>query len=121
VTYTVGRSVAAAASTVREKILERASMMLECAAVDLELREGGVVGLKGTDVAVDFAAVSGFSHWAVGGPIIGNDSYMFDGPPFDPKRALLKGVPFSNLGAYVFGAQAAIVEIDETTGKVEVL
>jgi len=122
VTYTVGRSVAAATATVRDKILERASMMLECAPVDLELREGGMVGLKGVpDVAVNFAAVSGFSHWAVGGPIIGSDSYMFDGPGFDPKRALLRGVPFSNLGAYVFGAQAAEIEIDEATGKVEVI
>jgi CO/xanthine dehydrogenase Mo-binding subunit len=46
---------------------------------------------------------------------------MFDGPGFDPKRALLRGVPFSNLGAYVFGAQAVEVEIDEATGKVEVV
>jgi CO/xanthine dehydrogenase Mo-binding subunit len=46
---------------------------------------------------------------------------MFDGPGFDPKRALLRGVPFSNLGAYVFGAQAAEIEIDEATGKVEVI
>jgi carbon-monoxide dehydrogenase large subunit len=33
----------------------------------------------------------------------------------------MRGVPFSNLGAYVFGAQAVEVEIDEVTGKVEVV
>ncbi len=119
VTYTVGRAVAAASHSVGEQIMQRAAMMMECAPGDLELREGGLVGVKGVPGKfVPYAAVSGFSHWAVGGPIIGSNALMFDGPGFDPKRAVLKGVPFANLGAYVFGAQVVEVEIDDVTGQV---
>ena len=122
VTYTVGRAVASASDSVAEQIKQRASIIFECAPADLELREGGMVGVKGVPGKVlPYGAVAGFSHFVVGGPIIGTTALMFDGPGFDPKRALLRGVPFSNLGAYVFGAQAVEIEIDEVTGKVEVI
>lgn len=122
VTYTVGRAVAQAAVSAGEQLKQRASMIFECAPGDLELREGGLVGVKGVPGKVlPYGALVGFSHFVTGGPIIGTSALMFDGPGFDPKRALLRGVPFSNLGAYVFGAQAVEVEIDEATGKVEVV
>jgi CO/xanthine dehydrogenase Mo-binding subunit len=122
VTYTVGRAVASASDQVGEQIKQRAAMIFECAPADLELREGGMVGVKGVPGKVlPYGAVAGFSHYVAGGPIIGTVALMFDGPGFDPKRALMRGVPFSNLGAYVFGAQAVEVEIDELTGQVEVV
>jgi len=122
VTYTVGRAVVQAAVSAGEQLKQRASMILECAASDLELREGGLVGLKGVPgKELPYGALVGFSHYVAGGPIIGTSALMFDGPGFDPKRALLRGVPFSNLGAYVFGAQAVEVEVDEVTGKVDVI
>ena len=46
---------------------------------------------------------------------------MFDGERFDPKRSLIKNLAFDNLGVYTFGAQCVEVEVDEATGKVEVL
>lgn len=122
VTYTVGRAVASASESVSEQIKQRASIIFECAPGDLELRDGGMVGVKGVPGKVlPYSAVAGFSHFVAGGPIIGTTALMFDGPGFDPKRALLRGVPFSNLGAYVFGAQAIEVEVDEVTGQVEVV
>lgn len=122
VTYTVGRAVAAASDAVGEQIKQRASIIFECAPGDLELRDGGAVGVKGVPGKVlPYGAVAGFSHFVAGGPIIGTTALMFDGPGFDPKRALLRGMPFSNLGAYVFGAQAVEVEVDEVTGQVEVV
>ncbi|MGE0735674.1 MAG: xanthine dehydrogenase family protein molybdopterin-binding subunit [Alphaproteobacteria bacterium] len=122
VTYTVGRAVVGASNVVVDLILQRAAMILECAPADLELREGSLVGVKGVPgKVVPYQAIAGFSHYAVGGPIMGSNALMFDGPGFDPKRAVLKGVPFSNLGAYVFGVQAVEVEVDEVTGHVEVL
>lgn len=122
VTYTVGRAVAAASASVGEQIMQRAAMIFECAPGDLELRDGGMVGVKGIPGKVlPYGAVAGFSHYVAGGPIIGTNALMFDGPGFDPKRALLRGMPFSNLGAYVFGAQIVEVEVDEVTGHVEVL
>ncbi len=122
VTYMAGRAVAAATERVKEGIFRHAAEMLECAQEDLELRAGGVVGVVGIpDKEVSFSAVSRRAHWAVGGPIMGQDSLMYDGERFDPKRTVIKGFPFSNLGTYVFGAQVAEVEVDETTGEISVI
>lgn len=122
VTYMVGRAVAAASERVKERIFEHAAEMLECATEDLELRPGGLVGIAGVpDREVSFAAVSGRAHWAIGGPIMGHDSLMYDGERFDPKRAVIKGFPFANIGTYVFGAQAVEIEVDEVTGEISVV
>jgi CO/xanthine dehydrogenase Mo-binding subunit len=45
---------------------------------------------------------------------------MFEGG-FDPKRTEMTGDGIGRLGTYVFGAQAAEVEVDEATGEVRVL
>ena len=119
VTYMVGRAVAAACQEVKERIFAHAAELLECAAEDLELRPGGFVGIAGVpDRQVSFAAVSRRAHWAVGGPIMGQNALMYDGERFDPKRAVIRGFPFSNLGTYVFGAQAVEVAVDAATGRI---
>ena len=119
VTYMVGRAVAAACEEVKERIFAHAAEMLECAVEDLELRPGGFVGIAGVpDRQISFAAVSGRAHWAIGGPIMGQNALMYDGERFDPKRAVIRGFPFSNIGTYVFGAQAVEVEVDEATGRI---
>ena len=121
-TYMAGRAVAAASEEVKERIFEHAAEMMECAAEDLELRPGGRVGIAGIpDREVSFAEVSRRAHWGVGGPIMGQNALMYDGERFDPKRAIVKGFPFANLGTYVFGAQAVEVEVDEATGGIAVL
>ena len=119
-TYMVGRAVRDAALDVREKILKAAAMMLEASEADLELTEGGRVQIAGSDVSVGFFDVSMFSLYGVGGPIIGQSTILYDGEPFDPKRTVMSGFPFSNLGVYLFGAHVVEVEVDETTGKASV-
>ena len=47
VTYMAGRVVLAASLEVRDKILRQAAEIMECAVEDLEIRPGGLVGLKG--------------------------------------------------------------------------
>lgn len=122
VTYMAGRAVAGAAERVKEQIFEHAADMMECAREDLELRPGGRVGIAGVpERELPFIAISKRAHWAVGGPIMGHFSLMYDGERFDPKRALIRGFPFSNLGTYVFGAQAVEVEVDEVTGQISVV
>lgn len=119
VTYMAGRAVVAAAGSVVEQLKQRAAIMMECAAEDLELRPGGFIGLQGVpDARLPFAAISGFSHWVAGGPIIGSDSLAYDGPDFDPKRGFVKGFPFGKIGAWIFAAQVVEVEIDEATGRI---
>ena len=122
VTYMAGRAVLSATNQVKDKIISAAAEMMECAAVDLELAPGGAVRLKGVPGReLPFAAIAGRSHYLAGGPITGAESLMFDGERMDPKRAVVDGLAFSNLGVYTFGAQAAEVEIDEVTGQVRVL
>ena len=121
-TYMTGRAVVAASGVVHEKILEHAAEMLECAVADLELRPGGRVGLVGVPgKELTFKDVALRSQFRAGGPIQGFNGLVFDGPRFDPKRALVARLAFDNLGAYAFGAQCAEVDVDEVTGKIEVL
>jgi len=122
VTYMAGRVVLAATIEVRDKILRQASEIMECSAEDLEIRPGGLVGLKGVAAkTVTFAQVASHALARLGGPIMGASSLLFDGERLDPKRAVIEGFAFSNLGAYIFGAQAVEAEVDEVTGAVRVL
>ena len=119
VTYMVGRAVAQAAGEARDKIFAHAADLLECATADLELRPGGRVGIVGVPGReLTFPAISQRAHWAVGGPIIANAAVMFEGGGFDPKRTTISGNAIGRLGAFIFGAQAALVEVDEPTGQV---
>lgn len=122
VTYMAGRVVLAASIEVRDKILRQAAEILECSAEDLEIRPGGLVGLKGVAAqTLSFGQIASHAINRLGGPIMGASSLLFDGEPLDPKRALIEGFAFGNIGAYVFGAQAAEIDVDEVTGAVRVL
>ena len=122
VTYTTGRAVVGAAKDVEVQMKMAASQMLECSAEDLELVPGGKIGLKGAPGhEVSFFDISKFTHWGVGGPIVGSHTLVYDKPTIDPKRAVASGTPFSNIGAYAFNAMVVEVEVDERTGHCQVL
>ena len=122
VTYMAGRVVLAATIEVREKILRQAAEIMECAAEDLEIRPGGLVGLKGVQPqTVTFGQIASHAINQLGGPIMGASSLLYDGERMDPKRALIEGFAFGNVGTYIFGAQAAEADVDEVTGAVRVL
>jgi CO/xanthine dehydrogenase Mo-binding subunit len=118
VTYMAGRAVAGAATVLKQKIFDHAAAMLECSAQDLALIPGGFIGVAGTDKKIAFFEVSLRAHYGLGGPLIGEHAFVYDGEPFDPKRSTMVGFPFSNLGVYMFGAQVVEVEVDDDTGKV---
>jgi CO/xanthine dehydrogenase Mo-binding subunit len=119
-TYMTGRAVAVATVAMRDKMLEHAGEMLECGTADLELRPGGEIGIKGVPSGVTFKAVALRSLFQAGGPIAASHGFVFDGPPFDPKRATIHQLAFQNLGVYTFGAHCVEVDVDEATGAVEV-
>jgi CO/xanthine dehydrogenase Mo-binding subunit len=122
VTYVTGRSVVAAAGEVERQLKQHASEMMECDPADLELKPGGEVALKGVPgKSVSFAAISGRAHWAAGGPIIGRHKWVFDQKTVDPKRAMVLGLPFQQIGIFSFSAVAVEVEVDTVTGKVRVV
>jgi CO/xanthine dehydrogenase Mo-binding subunit len=119
-TYMTGRAVAVATVDLRDKMLQHAGEMMECALEDLELRPGGKIGLKGVPKAVGFKEIAMRSLFHAGGPIAGTHGFVFDGPRFDPKRAAVHQLAFANLGVYTYGAQCVEVDVDEGTGVVEV-
>ncbi|MDH3232929.1 MAG: xanthine dehydrogenase family protein molybdopterin-binding subunit, partial [Alphaproteobacteria bacterium] len=122
VTYMVGRAVEDAAGDAARQMFRHASEILECAEADLELRDGGRIGIVGVpEKSLGFAEISGRAHYVTGGPVIGTRSLVYDGEEFDPKRAVMTNFPFARIGTYVFGAQIVEVEVDEVTGQVEVL
>ena len=82
----------------------------------------GKVGLKGVPgQEISFFDISKFTHWAVGGPIVGSNTFVYDNPTIDPKRATVSGTPFSNIGAYAFNAMVVEIEIDERTGHSKII
>ena len=122
VTYTTGRAVVGAAKDVEAQVKKAASEMLECSIEDLELVPGGKVGIKGVPGhEVSFFDISKYTHWGVGGPIVGSHSLVYDNPSVDPKRATVSGVPFGQIGVYAFNAMVVEVEVDERTGRTEIL
>jgi CO/xanthine dehydrogenase Mo-binding subunit len=122
VTYMTGRAVVAAAGDVVRKIKAHAADMLECGVTDLELRDGGRIGIIGVpQKEVTFQDVSLRAHWAVGGPIIGSDSFVYDKPTIDPKRTIVSGLPFPQIGVFSFNTVVCDVEVDEASGKAIVL
>ena len=118
-TFMVGRAVSQASEQVREQIVAIASELLECALEDTVLFPGGRVGVKGApDVSLGFADVSAHALWAGDGEITASYRWMYHELDVDPKRASAQGY---NVGTNTFGAQIVEVEVDEITGKVEVL
>jgi carbon-monoxide dehydrogenase large subunit len=118
-TYMVGRSVEQAAVQLRAQILHAAGEMLECAAQDLELRAGGRVGVRGAPGAeVAFGDVAARALFEADGEIAGHHRWLYRPHDLDPKRAAAQGY---GVGTNIFGAQAVEVDVDELTGKVDVL
>ena len=118
-TFTTGLAVAAASEDVAGQLKAYAAEMMECAAIDLELRPGGRVGLKGIpEKELGFGEISSRCHWVSGGPIVGSHSFVFDGERFDPKRAIIKGLALGNIGGWIFAAQIIELEVDPATGRV---
>ena len=64
VTYMAGRAVVAAANSAVDQLKRRASMMMECAVEDLEMRPGGFIGIGGVpDAQLSYGEISGYAHW----------------------------------------------------------
>jgi CO/xanthine dehydrogenase Mo-binding subunit len=119
-TYMTGRAVSVATSQMRQRMIDQAAQMMECAATDLELVPGGAIGLTGIPKCVSFKEIALHSLFRSGGPIAATHGFVFDGPGFDPKRASINRLAFANLGIYTFGAHCVEVDVDRATGAVAV-
>ena len=124
-TFMVGNAVARASAQVRDKLLEHAAAILESDVDRLELRSGGRVGITGiSDEEIPFAAAAGRALYVTGGPISGIGNWLYEpAEGLDPERTRARGFVgiVAGNGVFSFGAQVVEVEVDEVTGKVEVV
>lgn len=122
VTYMVGRAIGAAANDVKQKLLQHAAEMLDCEPGEVSLLPSGQVGIAGPNGrSLSFRYISLRAHWAKGGPIIGNGSFVYEDVGINPEHVTSKGfMPVSNFGTFIFGAQIAEVDVDQDTGKITV-
>lgn len=121
ITFMTGRAVVSAAAEVERQVKLHASEIFECAVEDLELVSGGAVAVKGVpEKKLSFFEISKRAHWFCGGPIVGSNTWVYDRPTIDPKRAVVIGLPFPKIGAFSFAAMVVDVEVDEVTGQAQV-
>ncbi|WNG47129.1 xanthine dehydrogenase family protein molybdopterin-binding subunit [Archangium minus] len=121
-TFTVGRVITQACEQIKQQLFEHASEMLSRPVQQLELRPGGIVGVQGEPGAsVPFGAISARALYFKGGPLIASSRYLFPPTPIDTRQTSAQGLASMGNGFFVFAAQVAEVEVDELTGKVELL
>ena len=116
-TFTVGNVARLAALDARAQLLKQAAHSLGVAPEDIELVKG-VASIKqglGKE-ALSFREIVKLAKQ--GGPIIGRSSYVAPPPPFDSET--VEGHPYPSFPAPSFGAQAAVVRVDEETGHIDV-
>ena len=118
VTYCAGHAVIEAAEGLKQQLLEQAADILEANLKDLEINDRNVFVKGSPEKALSYAEIGAASFYKKKKPLVAHGYYNGpDVPPeFDP--VTYKGYPSP---ALVFATHLAEVEVDPTTGKVEVL
>ena len=115
VTMAAGNAAIRSARAARDKLLALASTLLEAHVDDLELFNG-TVRVRGTDRAMDFAALARQHIWRHGGESLQVSA------SWDAQTTMHDANLYGNIApAYSFAAQAVEVEVDTETGRVTVL
>ena len=115
VTMAAGNAAIRSARAARDKLLALASTLLEAHVDDLELFNG-TVRVRGTDRAMDFAALARQHIWRHGGESLQVSA------SWDAQTTMHDANLYGNIApAYSFAAQAVEVEVDTQTGRVTVL
>jgi carbon-monoxide dehydrogenase large subunit len=121
-TYTVGIAVQRASEHARDQIFELAGEILKCPIDDLEMRPGAVVGVKGEPSRqLPFSAIAKHALYTSGGPVMGIANWLYVAERFDPKRTLTAGFAPNAIGVFLFAALVVVVDVDEATGKVDIV
>ena len=119
ITRTNGNAVRLAAADAKRQILELAARFLEVTAEELEIIDGQISVKGSPERAMKMHDIGGISHWATRGPIIGSASVMVEGHKYDPEKVM--GFPFGTMAGFVFGSHIVELEVDEATGRVQVV
>ncbi len=109
-TVTLSGAIHGASEKLRAKVFAIAANLLECAATDLELRNGrvGIVGVPGAEVTLAKVAQAARPGWDHGRPS-GIDAGLEETYYFEPPTV-----------TWSYAAHAALVEVDIETGRVRV-
>ncbi|MFQ5913882.1 MAG: xanthine dehydrogenase family protein molybdopterin-binding subunit [Nitrospinota bacterium] len=115
-TFAMGLAVQRAAADAKAQLLQLGAEVLEAPVEDIEVKED-VVSVRGLpERSLPVGRLTFGAHGER--PIVGRGEYhMEDATPLDPETGQgARPVPF-----WMYGAQAAEVEVDEETGQVRVL
>jgi CO/xanthine dehydrogenase Mo-binding subunit len=118
-TQAMGVAVCKAIDGVRNQLLDFAEKHLEAPKEILALGDGKIYVKEKPDVAMPLAAAIHHLTIVKGGPVIATGGNTAPMPPFDHHR--VEGHAGPSRPFFCFGAQAAVVEVDRVTGKVNVL
>lgn len=117
-THTAGRAVQMAAEDAKNQILNAAAAIMECASVDLEVKDKKVF-VKGVPARfLNFRDLLGGGQYKKGGPVIGKASINLTEQAFDPKQ--VQGAASKMFSTYTFATHVTEVEVDPLTGAVKV-
>jgi carbon-monoxide dehydrogenase large subunit len=109
-TVTLSAAIHGASERLRGKVLAIAANLMECAAIDLELRQGGVgiVGVPGAQVSLAKVAQAARPGWDHGRPA-GVDAGLEETYYFEPATV-----------TWSYAVHAAVVEVDRELGSVRI-
>jgi CO/xanthine dehydrogenase Mo-binding subunit len=115
-TFIAGNAALLAARELKEKLLAMAARVMDERAGDLELRDGHVRARSHPERTMAYERVVRAGHFRSGGRTLVAEAF------YDPPNEMLSKDLRGNVSAaYGFAAQAVLVEVDEATGKVDVL
>jgi carbon-monoxide dehydrogenase large subunit len=109
-TVTLSAAIHGASDRLRAKVFAIAANVLECAAIDLELRNGGIgiVGVPGAELSLAKVAQAARPGWDHGRPE-GIDAGLEETFHFEPPTV-----------TWSYAAHAAVVEVDAELGAVRI-
>jgi xanthine dehydrogenase molybdenum-binding subunit len=115
-TFIAGNAALLAARDVKRQLLELASAQLDEPAEGLDVDDGFVVVRAAPQRRIAYDRVIRAGHFREGGRILMGQAF------YDPPTQMLDKDFRGNVSVtYGFAAQAALVEVEEATGKIEVL
>lgn len=116
-TFIGGNVALLAAKDAKKQILKIASKEFLSDPLDLEIKNGEIYSLSNPKKRVEYSKLLRRAHFKQGGTMIMASAF------FDPQTEMSDEQTFvGNISmTYSFGTQAVLVEVDEETGKIDVL
>jgi CO/xanthine dehydrogenase Mo-binding subunit len=118
-TQAMGVAVHLAVEGVKNQLLTFAEVQLKTPKEDLAFGEGKIYVKKRPEHALTIARAAHLLTVSKGGPAVATGTNTNPSPPFDSE--CVEGIMRPNRPFFAFGVQAALVQVDKTTGNIDVL